>query len=184
MHYNALENIPHGLYLIAQTVRYLGFMNNVIRSIAPMEGIAFTKLHLLYLRHNDITHLIPGDLITPQLRLLDLGHNHLVSLGDVTQYSWGNSLPDGVFLSIYLNGNPWNCDRSLTWLQSNLYILVRNVLGKKELVYAKPPLKPCIRKVSHPICHSPDITLGTAVVPRRQIVDHRRITSLKKLVGK
>ena len=182
MPFSALETISLGLHHIAKTVEYLRFKRNAIRSIASMEGIAFAKLFALDLCHNNITHLNPEYLITPQLRVLDLEHNHLMSLGDVTLHSWGDSLPDGVFLGILLNGNPWNCDGSLTWLQSSLFILGRR--NQRELIYAKPPLKPCIRNVDHLICHSPDRRLGTAVVPPGQIIVHKRIKSLEMLAGK
>ena len=180
--FSALEIVSLGLQHVAKTVEYLHFKHNVIRSIASMEGITFSTLLMLDLRHNNITHLNPENLITPQLRLLDLEHNHLVSLRDVTQYSWGNSLPNGVFLSIYLKENPRNCDGLLTWLQNILHILVQG--GKRELIYAKSPLKPMIRKVGHLICHSPDRRFGTVVVPRKQIAVHRRIKSLEILSAK
>ena len=183
MPFNALETISLGLYHIAKTVKYLKFEHNVIRSVASMEGIAFAKLRLLDLSHNNITHLNTEHLIAPQLRGLGLKHNHLMSLREVTLSSLGNSLPDGEFLNIYLIGNPWNCDGSLSWLQSNLFILARNVRGEEELIHAKPPLKPCIRNVDRLICHSPERRLGTAVVPRGRIAVHKRIKSLKNLAG-
>ena len=182
MPFSALETISLGLHHIAKTLEYLRLKHNVIKSIASMEGIAFRKLHALDLRHNNITHLNPECLITPQLRQLDLEYNHLVSLGDVTQYSWGNSLPYGVFLNIILNGNPWNCDGSLTWLQSGLFNLRQG--SRWELIYAKPPLKACIRNVGHLICQSPDRRLGTALVPRERIVVHGRAKTLETLAGK
>ena len=182
--FSDLETILLGLHHVAETVERLEFNHNLIRSIALMEGIVFSKLLVLDLRHNNITHLNPEYLITPQLHLLELDHNHLVSLGDVTQYSWGDSLPERVFLNIFLNGNPWNCNGSLTWLQSSLYILGRNGFGKGELIYTKPPLKPCIRKVDHLICQNPDRRIGTAVAPREQIAVHRHIESLEILAGK
>ena len=176
-----METIPRGLHRIAKTVNSLWFKHNIIRSIAEMEGITFPKLNLLDLGYNTITHLNPERLITPQLRLLEFDHNIIVSLADVSRCSWGNSLPDGVYLDIYLQGNPWNCNGSLIWLHDNLFILEST--WREEEIFAKPPLKPCIRSTSLLICHSPDRRLGTTVVPRKRIAVHRRIKSLEKLAG-
>ena len=101
-----------------------------------MKGIAFTNLRVLDLSHNNITHFNTEHSDTPQLRLLRIQHNHLVSPRDVILSSWGgNSLPDAVFLDINLHGNPWNCDGSLAWLPSNLFILARNMPGEEEIIY-------------------------------------------------
>ena len=178
---NALKTVPRGLHRIAKTVNSLWFKHNIIRSIAEMEGVTFPKLYVLDLGYNNITHLNPERLIMPQLRLLELNHNLIVSLADVSQYSWGDTLPDGVYLNIYLHGNPWNCDGSLIWLHDNLFILEST--WHDEEIFAKPPLKPCIRSTSLLICHSPDRRLGTTVVPRKQIAVHRRIRSLENLEG-
>ena len=178
---SVLETIPQGLHRIAKTINSLWLMRNAIRSIAEIEGIAFPKLDILDLKHNKITHLNPERLIMPQLRLLELDNNLIVSLADVSQYSWGNSLPDGVYLDIYLHGNPWNCNGSLIWLHDNLFIL--ELSWHHEEIYAKPPLKPCIRSVNRLICHNPDGRRGTTVVPRKRIAVHRRIRSFKNLAG-
>ena len=173
MQRSALEPVPLGLHRIAKTVNSLWFKHNIIRSIAEMEDITFAKLHALDLGYNKITHLNPKRLLMPQLRLLELNHNLIISLADVSQYLWGNSLPDDIYLDIYLHGNPWNCNGSLIWLHDNLLILKST--WRDEEIYAKPPLKPCIRSVSLLICHSPDRRLGTTVVPRKRIAVHRRI---------
>ena len=184
MTFSVLQSISLGLCHIGQTFKYLKFDHNGIRSVASMKDIAFTNLRVLDLSHNNITHFNTEHLDTPQLRLLRLQHNHLVSLRDVILSSWGGkSLPDGVFLDINLHGNPWNCDGSLAWLQSNLFILARNMLGEEEIIYPKPPLRPRIGNVGRLICHSPDKRLGTAVVPHGRIAVHRRIKSLKNLAG-
>ena len=179
---SALETIPLGLHRIAKAVKSFLFMRNVIRSIVEIEGIAFPKLDILDLGYNKITHLNPERLITPQLRLLELNDNLIISLGDVFQFSWGNTLPDGVYFDIHLHGNPWNCNGSLIWLHDNLFIL--ELSGHVEEIYAKPPLKPCIRSVNRLICHSPYGRHGTTVVPRKRIAVDRRFKSFKNLAGK
>ena len=178
---SALETVPLGLHRIAKTINSLWFKHNIIRSITEMEGITFPKLGVLDLGYNDITHLNPERLIMPQLRLLDLSHNLIVYLADVSQYSWGNSLPDGEYLNIYLHENPWNCNGSLSWLHDNLFFLESD--WHVEEIYAKPPLKPCIRNTRSLICHSPDGRQSTTVVPRKRIAVHRHIKSLENLTG-
>ena len=101
MQSSALETVPLGLHHIAKTINSLWFKHNIIRSIAEMEDITFPKLGVLDLGYNKITHLNPERLIMPQLRLLELNHNLIVSLADVSQYSWGNYLPDGEYLNIF-----------------------------------------------------------------------------------
>ena len=181
---NALETISIGLYHIGKTVVQLKFSHNVLRTVARTESIVFTKLRVVDLSHNNITHLNADRLITPQLQVLRLQHNHLVSLVDMTQYSCGNSLPNDIFLNFYLNGNPWNCHGSITWLQSNLFMLMCNLFGREELIYAKPPLNPCIREVDQLICRGPSRRLSSAVVPYERNAVLKRIKFLKNLEGK
>ena len=89
---NGLQSTPLGLNHIANTALYLDFMFNSIQSITLMAGIKFYKLQFVNLSNNRITHLRPELLIAPNLRLLNLENNHLVSLEEVSHYSWGSLL--------------------------------------------------------------------------------------------
>ena len=139
MHHNGLRATPLGLNLIASTVMTLNFAYNSINSLTSMEGVEFNKLVRLRLSYNEITHLHPEFLITPHLQVLNLVGNQLVSLAEVTQFSWGSSLPEHKYMSIALAENRWHCNGSLIWTSSNLYRI------GSEIIYAKPPFKPCIR---------------------------------------
>ena len=52
MSFKALESISIGLYRIAKTVVQLKFPHNVLRTVAWIESIAFTKLRVVDLGHN------------------------------------------------------------------------------------------------------------------------------------
>ena len=179
MNDNGLRSAPWGLNLIANTIKKLDFASNAISSLASMEGVKFDTLERLNLRHNNITHLHPEVLFTPHLQSLQLEGNQLVSLGDVTQYSWGSLLSRHTYMAIYLGQNPWHCNGSLIWMSSKLF-KVRNII-----IYAKPPSKPYIKFVSQLLCESPDSRCGTTVVPIDVIKSvNISIRSLRNLAGK
>ena len=124
-----------------------------------MEGVEFNKLVRLRLSYDEITHLLPELLIIPRLESLNLVGNHLVSLAEVTQYSWGSSLPEHKYMRISLAKNRWHCNGSLIWTSINLYRF------GGEIIYAKPPFKSYIGYVDQLLCESPDARQGTTVVP-------------------
>ena len=164
---NELSSTPLGLDRIANTIKRLNFAFNAINSLASMEGVKFDKLDRL-----DV-------LLTPHLQSLLLVENHLVSLGDVTQYSWGSLLPRRTYMVIYLRQNPWHCNGSLIWMSSNLYRF------EWEIIHAKHPLKPYIGDVSQLLCERPDTRCGTTVVPV-DVIESVNITihSLRNLACK
>ena len=176
---NGFRTTPFGLDLIANTIQRLEFASNAINSLTSMGGVKFDKLDKLDLQYNNITHLHPDVLFTPYLQLLYLQGNNLVSLGDVTQYSWGSLLPKHEYLKISLQQNPWHCNGSLTWMFSNLF------KSKYNIIYAKPPFKPYIRDVDRMLCKSPDARCGTTIVPMNVIERiNISIRSLRDLAGK
>ena len=176
---NELRKTPLGLNLIARTIMILQFNSNSINSLTSLEGVEFIKLHRLALMCNNITHLRPEFLITPRLRFLNLEGNQLVALAEVTQYSWGSSLPEHEYMAISLRNNPWHCNGSLSWMLSNLYKL------SARIIYAKPPFKPYIRNVDQLLCESPDTRHGTAVLSDDDIENvDISILSLRDLAGK
>ena len=177
--YSGLKSTPLGLNYIANTVLILDFTSNSIQSIASMEYIKFDRLQVLHLYKNGITHLRPKFLIAPRLRSLNLENNDLVSLEDVTQYSWGASLSQQKYMAIYLRLNPWHCNGSLMWMLSNLYKF------GNQIIYAKPGHKPYVKDVQRMVCKSPDARIGTTVVPKYFIERiNNRIDSLGELAGK
>ena len=177
--FNELRSTLLGLDLIANTIERLEFASNAINSLTSMEGIKFDKLYKLDIQYNNITHLHPEVLFTPYLQILYLVGNNLVSLGDVTQYSWGSLLPKHEYLAISLHQNRWHCNGSLIWMFSNLFKL------RYITIYVKPPLKPYIRDVSWLLCEIPDARFGTRVVPMDVIESiNISIRSLRELEGK
>ena len=84
-----------------------------------MEGVKYPLLQRLEIHHNLIAYLQTEAFITPKLKMLNLAHNLLVTLADVTQFSWGNALGEFDYVSIDLRGNPWNCNASLNWIHSH-----------------------------------------------------------------
>ena len=169
------------LKLMANTIMSLHFYSNAISSLTSLKGVTFIKLARLNLNYNNITHLRPEFFITPHLQILNLMGNQLVSLAEVTQYSWGSSLPKHRYLAIDLGGNPWHCNGSLIWMSSNLYMYkMRN-----QIIYAKPPFKPYITKVDQMRCESPNARHGTTVVPV-DVIDSVKISirSFRDLTGK
>ena len=179
MVHNGLKSTPLGLNHVANTVKILDFSSNAIHSIASMEGIKFVKLQTLYLSKNKIAHLRPEFLIAPRLQSLNLERNILVSLDDVTQYPWGSSLPGHKYMIIHMRWNPWHCNGSFIWMRSNLYRYY------KQIVYAKPPFKPCITNVDQLFCTSPDERIDTYIVPKYVIRSvNVSIRSLGDLAGK
>ena len=164
---------------IAKTVRILDFTSNAITSIASMENIKFVKLRILHLYQNMITHLRPHYLIAPHLVTLNLEENSLVSLEEVTQYSWGSLLPEYQYMAIHLQQNPWHCNGSFVWIVSSLYKF------ENQIIYAKPDRKPYIENVQHLFCKSPVARRGTRVVPRDTIEGlNISIRYLSDLAGK
>ena len=159
MYHNRLSRTPLGLNLIANTITALRFAYNTIISLTSIEGVEFIKLSILRLESNNIAHLRPEYLITPRLTVLNLEGNHLVSLAEVTQYSWGSLLPEHEYMLIALRQNPWHCNGSFSWMFSNLYNL------GSEMIYARPPAKAYIYNVNRLICKSPDTCHDTTVVP-------------------
>ena len=93
MYHNRLSRTPLGLNLIANTLMALHLAYSTIISLTSIEGVEFIKLYTLRLTCNNIAHLRPKYLFTPRLKFLNLEGNHLVSLAEVTQYSWGSLLP-------------------------------------------------------------------------------------------
>ena len=179
MVHGVLKWTPLGLNHIANTVKDLELCSNGIRSIASMEGVKFIRLRRIYLYDNSITYLRPEFLLTPHLQLLNLERNKLVSLEEVTQYSWGSSLPNNKYLTIYLRQNHWHCNGSLSWMFSNL------VEFKGNTIYAMPTLKPCVEYVEQIFFKSSATRRGTTVVPK-DIIENVDISvrSLSDLVGK
>ena len=159
MDFGVLNSTPWGLNHIADSILELNFRHNHITSIASMEGVKFVKLRSLFLAYNKITHLHSELLIAPRLRVLNLAGNAFLSLTDVTQNAWGSSLPEHDYLSISLRLNHWLCNGSLAWMQGRLFKL------RDEIIYARPPYKPCVRFVERLYCHSPDARRGTTIVP-------------------
>ena len=179
LRHNGLQSTPFGLNHIANTVLNLAFGFNSIQSITSMEGITFYKLQLVDLSDNRITNLRPELLFAPNLLSLNLENNHLVSLEEVSHYSWGSSLPKHAYAAIHLRQNPWHCNGSLIWMRSNLYRY------HSHIIYAKPTHKPYITNVQGMFCKSPDARNGTTVVPWDTIesVDIN-INSLGDMAGK
>ena len=162
---SSLKSTPVGLYSISNTITRLFFNYNFITSLASIEGVGYPQLNQLDLHHKRIAYLHSEAFMTPKLRILNVAFNLLVVLGDVTQYSWGNALSEFEYMSIELRGNPWNCNASLNWIQSNLYKL-HGRISFKTIIYAKPPLKPYIVSVDEMVCHLPSERNGTTVVPQ------------------
>ena len=178
MDHGTLKSTPSGLNHIANSVVELHFRYNSITSMTSMKRVKFVKLRKLHLYSNSITHLHPEAFIAPRLQSLNLVHNALLSMTDVTQRTWGSSLRSYDYLSITLFGNPWHCNESLTWMQGRLFRL------KNEVIYAKPPLKPCVRFVQRTRCNTPYERHGTTVVPRSMLQsDAINIRSLNSLIG-
>ena len=155
-----LKGTPLGLDHIANTIKRMYFPSNAIETLATMEGVNFVTLWLLDLRRNVITHLRPEVLIFPHLERLNLVGNNLIALDEVTQYTWGGSLPDHIYLAISIWQNPWHCNRSLDWMLG--FLCKYNF----QIVYAKPTRKPYIKNVEQLVCMSPAARIGTRVVPR------------------
>ena len=176
---NGLKSTPLGMHLIANTVVVVNLRFNAIKSLTSMESVKFTRLRELNLADNNISHLRPEMLIMPTLQYLNVEGNDLVALAEVTQYSWGSSLPKYQYMTISLRHNPWHCNGSLFWMLSNLYRL------KSDIIYANPPRKPYIRNMDQLFCESPAACHGTTVVPRDNIESaHVRLRSLHDLAGK
>ena len=179
MRHNGLIRTPMGLDVIASTITVLNFAFNTIFSLTSVEGVEFISLQILQLQYNNITHLYPEFFITPRLSFINLEGNHLVSLVEVTQYSWGGSLPTHEYMEIHLRENPWHCNGSLIWMFRNLYKL------QSIIIYARPNFKPYIRNVEQLICKSPDARHGTTIVPLDMIENvNMSIPSLRDLAGK
>ena len=179
MVHGVLKCTPLGLNHIANTEKDLDLYSNGIRSIASMEGVKFIRLRRIDLYNNSISYLRPEFLLTPHLQSLNLERNELVSLDEVTQFSWGSSLPNNKYLVIYLRLNHWHCNGSLSWMFSNLYRF------NQQIIYAMPTLKPYAADVEQILCKSPATRRGTTVV-RREIIESVNISvhSLSDLVGK
>ena len=128
LRHNGLQSTPFGLNHIANTVLNLYFGFNAIQSTTSMEGITFYKLKIVNLYNNRITNLRPEFLIAPNLRSLNLENNYLVSLEEVSHYSWGSSLPKHEYTAIHLRQNPWHCNGSFIWMRSNLYIYGSHII--------------------------------------------------------
>ena len=179
MHHNGLIRTPLGLDVIASTITVLIFAFNTIISLTSVEGVEFFNLQNLRLQYNNITHINPGFLIAPRLSFINLEGNHLVSLAEVTQHSWGGSLPAHKYIKIHLRENPWHCNGSLIWMFRNLYKL------QSIIIYARPNFKPYIRNVEQLIFDSPEARHGTSVVPLDIIKSvNISIRSLRDLGGK
>ena len=80
--------------LIANTITALRFAHNTIILLTSMKGVEFIKPYTLALECNNIVHLRPKYLVTPRLNVLKLEGSHLVSLAEVTHYSWGSLLSE------------------------------------------------------------------------------------------
>ena len=179
LRHNGLHSTPFGLNHIANTVLNLDFGFNSIQSITSMEGITFYKLDIVNLYNNRIANLRPELLIAPNLRSLNLENNRLVSLEEVSHFSWGSSLPKHKYMAIHLRQNPWHCNGSLIWMRSNLYRY------GSQIIYVKPTLKPFITNVQLLFCKSPKAHNGTTVVPMDVIESvNISITYLGDLAGK
>ena len=119
---NGLISTPSRLNFIAKTIITLNFERNAINSLTSIEGVKFDKLIRIDLRYdNNIANLRPEFLMMQRVQQLNLVGNHLASLEDVTQFSWGSSLPKHTYMNIHLQRNSWHCNGSLNWIFSNLY---------------------------------------------------------------
>ena len=178
----SLNSTPMGLNHISTTIKRLSLMYNAITSVASMEYVNFSQLDQLDLGNNRITHLSPDAFITPKLQILDLKYNLIATLGDVTQYSWGNALAEYEYMLIDLSGNHWNCNASMNWIHSHLYKL--QLKRTEAIIYAKPPVKPYVMNVDEMICHSPSDLCGTTLVAPDVLVGiSKAVRSLSELAG-
>ena len=179
----SLRSTPLSLNYTSNTIYTLGLIYNAITSVDFMEYVNYSQLAQLDLNHNRITHLRPEAFVTPKLRIMNLRNNMIVTLGDVTQYPWGNALDEFQYLLIDLRGNHWNCNTSMNWMHNHLYNLQEKLF--KEIIYAKPPLKPYVSRVNEMVCHSPSEYTGTTVVPPDVLAGiNKTVRSLHDLAGR
>ena len=118
--YCKLSSVPN-VHPLNKSLRMLQLQDNRISSISHLYDISFTALENIILSHNNISHIEEDRLILPALESLELDHNALVTLGDVSRCGWGSTKTGPLGVTMHLYENPWHCNRSLSWLAAALF---------------------------------------------------------------
>ena len=107
----ALPDMAH----VAQSLQFVVLAQNRLMFLDAFESLPWPELKNLILSGNWIMGLEISLLQNARvLRLMDLKHNELRTLPDLTQFKMFQN--SSHTLTIRLEGNPWHCNESLKWV--------------------------------------------------------------------
>ena len=189
--HTSLRSLSIGLQGIYQNIKYIEMCRNNISSLSVLENVIFGRLRSIDLSHNRIKCLrghrmqfpklefisLRNNLIRsvsdlsemkfPKLGRLDLSNNLLRSISDLSEIGWGETLPQGKVVTVFLCGNPWHCNDSFLWLREGLYGPVCN--RYQGQTFRRYPYRTAISDVDDMQCDTPRHLKGTHVVPEKVI---------------
>ena len=110
-----MRTLPN-LSTISDTLDSIQVENNNIINVGSLQDLAFPNLQYVFVGHNEINHLDIRHLILPWLHELDISYNLLQGLDHPELLAIESLRENRVILNLV--GNPWKCDRNLSWVVS------------------------------------------------------------------
>ena len=159
---NRLEAASWDFHNLSITIKHIDLSHNGISSLKPLEEISFPNLTTLSLHDNRITFIWGELLLFPLLKRLQISQNLITNMGNPVTFNWGEALPPGELVMVYLRWNPWHCNGTMDWLTDGIYD--QNTDG--QIIFYRPcPSRIVINILHAMVCNSPPEVAGRRVVP-------------------
>ncbi|XP_030642448.1 matrix-remodeling-associated protein 5 [Chanos chanos] len=189
MHGNDIHKVPNGAFRDLMSLQVLKMSYNKVKVITGHTLLGLTSLVRLHLDHNRLEFIHPDAFKgMTSLRLLHLEGNHLQKLHPATFCTFSllqhfhistlrhlylsenllTTLPKDLLWSmpqlesLYLHGNPWNCDCNMNWFREWSAQHLEVMKCKKDRSYARGQL--C------PMCASPRLLRKKDILDLRELI--------------
>ena len=146
------------------SLRILDLSENYMASFHNLYQVRFISLAFLKLSNTCMRHISLSNLRMPMLSVLHIDRNWITTMEPIGHlcHGLGKSLCDGTHcqrLAIFLGGNPWNCNGSLSWIYEELesdsgkcstfahHTNVKTRIADNELVVCQTPKQFCGKNI-------------------------------------
>ena len=160
MSYNFLISVP-SLTSLTKQLYTLHLSHNKIESVRNIYDVTFFQLRVLKLEFNRIKYISLSRLRLPNLVMLSINNNDLVTIEPI------GVLLNGVStmcrqLEVLLRGNPWHCNDSFTWIYNGAACI--QGAHQSNLIYTSPSCQVYSPECGLLLCQTPIELRGRQIV--------------------
>ena len=158
LNFNRLTTLPD-LSDISDTLDEIHLNGNDLIDVRSLQDLAFPNLRYINLAYNKINQLNIRLFILPRLHEMDISHNLLQGLDHPELLAVESLRENRVILNLV--GNPWNCDRNLSWVVSASQ-KVDQFTNSTDLYWNPSPI--LVINAHEMICHMPASMRGKQAI--------------------